>query len=110
MCSNALIESIIKIKIGYPIYNSIDTFAHVHRYVHYRDIFDQHGGLRYRHDDGDAVLEVLLHVRRDGYIVSLHLRDHILRQLSSVRRETIDSEKEWLLLPAVSQLAIERMQ
>lgn len=105
-----MIESIIKIKIGYPIYNSIDTFVHIRRYVHYCDIFDQHGGLRYRHDDGDAVLEVLLHVRRDGYTVSLYLRDHILRQLSGVRRETIGSEKGWLLLPAAFQLATERMQ
>lgn len=78
-----LIGSIIKVR--YPINNLIDTFAHVCRYVYYRYIFHQHGSLRYRHDDGLAFLKILLYVRRNGYIVSLHLRDHILRQLSGIR-------------------------
>lgn len=82
MCANALIESITK--VGYPMYNSTDTLARVRRYVHHRHIFYQYSGFRYRHDDGDAFLKILLYVRRNGYIVSLHLRDHILHQLSGV--------------------------
>jgi len=80
-------------------------FAYLHRYVHYRDIGHQHSSLRHRHDDSDAIPEIFLYIRRIRYTVSLYLRNHVLRQLSSIRRETISSEKRGLLLPAATQLA-----
>lgn len=87
------------------------NLTRIRRYVHHRDILHQHGGLRHRHDHGDAVPQVLLHVRGHGHTLPLRLRDHVLRQLPGVRREEAGREERQLLFPAAAtRLAGERVQ
>ena len=66
--------------------------------------------VRLWHNDGDAVPGVLLRVRHTGYLLPVHIRDHVLHELPGVRRKEAGGEEGRLPLSSEIELEAERVQ